>query len=270
MAISFHGGYHGRIVPAPSRIRQCRPYITVSNKYRTRSTGTVHTSAKARLISVAIRIRICDPDRHQNLIICSLTHCHLSLKISCECQPSLKISCKPVQKCELKVANRQTRTLILLCKPSNATLRLSFFYILAHSARLRFLTKTRYTNPLLLLLLLNRQDKQTDKQTDKQRRKHILVGEDSDERYPVDLRILVGGRVLSGDGLQLSLELRRVAEQADSGRQSVHDAVRCRRRQRRRLRTKVRVLRRRPDDSNTARHRITFDQLCVRQSFTSY
>jgi len=36
----------------------------------TRSTGTVHTCAKACLTSVIIRIR--DPDCHQNLIICSL------------------------------------------------------------------------------------------------------------------------------------------------------------------------------------------------------
>ena len=67
----------------------------------TRSTGTVHTSAKARLTSVAIRIciQIREPDRHQNLTICSLAHC----------QPSLKISCKSVQKLFLcKVANRQT------------------------------------------------------------------------------------------------------------------------------------------------------------------
>jgi len=42
----------------------------------TRSTGTLHTSAKARLTGVAIRIciRICYPDRHQNLIVCSLAH----------------------------------------------------------------------------------------------------------------------------------------------------------------------------------------------------
>jgi len=61
--------------------------------YLTRSIGTVHTSAKARFTSVAI-----DPDRHQNLIICSLAHC----------QPSLKISCKSVWKFLHKVANRQT------------------------------------------------------------------------------------------------------------------------------------------------------------------
>jgi len=64
----------------------------------TRSSGTVHTSTKARLTSVAISIR--DPDRHQNVIICSLAHC----------QPSLKISCKSVEKFLCKVANRQTMT----------------------------------------------------------------------------------------------------------------------------------------------------------------
>jgi len=57
-------------------------------EFRNRSTGTVHTSTKARLTSVVIwiRIQICDPDRHQNLIIYSLVNC----------QPSLKISCKSV------------------------------------------------------------------------------------------------------------------------------------------------------------------------------
>jgi len=68
-----------------------------SVKDKTRSTGTVHTSAKARLASVAIRIRICDPDLHQNLIISSFPIC----------QPSLKISCKSVRKFVRKVANRQ-------------------------------------------------------------------------------------------------------------------------------------------------------------------
>ena len=65
----------------------------------------MHTSAKAIFNSVAIQIRICipipkirDPDRHQNLIICSLAHC----------QPSLKILCKFVSKFLRKVANRQT------------------------------------------------------------------------------------------------------------------------------------------------------------------
>ena len=61
----------------------------------------MHTSAKARLTSDAIRIRIQirDPDCHQNLIICSLAHCKLSLKISS----------KSVEKFFfLKVANRQT------------------------------------------------------------------------------------------------------------------------------------------------------------------
>jgi len=60
----------------------------------------VHTSAKARLTSVAIRIRIQirDLDCHQHLIVCSLALC----------QPSLKISCKSVQKFSRKGANRQT------------------------------------------------------------------------------------------------------------------------------------------------------------------
>ena len=69
-----------------------------SKRYGIRSSGTVHTSAKARLTSVAIRIQIRDPDRHQNLIIYSLTNC----------QPSLKISCKSVRQFLRKVANRQT------------------------------------------------------------------------------------------------------------------------------------------------------------------
>jgi len=44
----------------------------VEQKYKhTRSTGTVHTSAKARLTSVAIKVRI-----HQNLIICLLANLH--------------------------------------------------------------------------------------------------------------------------------------------------------------------------------------------------
>jgi len=66
----------------------------------TRSTRTVHTSAKACLTSVAIRIRIHDLDRHQNLIISSMAHC----------RPSLKISCKAVWKVLRKVTNRQTIT----------------------------------------------------------------------------------------------------------------------------------------------------------------
>ena len=75
---------------------------------KTRITGTVHTSTKARLTSVPdqdlyrpgflIRIRIRGPDRHQNLIVCSLAHC----------QPSLEISYKSVRKFLHKVANRPT------------------------------------------------------------------------------------------------------------------------------------------------------------------
>jgi len=52
--------------------------------YKTRSTGTEHTSAKTRLNSIAIWIRIRDPDRHQSLTICSLAHCQPSLKIVCK------------------------------------------------------------------------------------------------------------------------------------------------------------------------------------------
>ena len=55
----------------------------------TRSTRTVHTSAKAHTD---------DPVRHQNLIICSLAHC----------QPPLKFSRKSVWQCLRKVANKQT------------------------------------------------------------------------------------------------------------------------------------------------------------------
>jgi len=53
----------------------------------------VHTSTKARLIG--------DPDRHRNLVICSLAQCQLFLKISC----------KSVWKFSRKVANRQTTTI---------------------------------------------------------------------------------------------------------------------------------------------------------------
>jgi len=45
-----------------------------------------------------MRTRICDPDRHQNLIISSLAHCQLSLKISC----------KSIWKFLHKAANKQT------------------------------------------------------------------------------------------------------------------------------------------------------------------
>jgi len=65
---------------------------------KTRITGTVHTSAKARVTSVAIWISTRDLNRDQNLIICSLAHC----------QPCRKISCKSIHKFLRKVANRQT------------------------------------------------------------------------------------------------------------------------------------------------------------------
>ena len=55
----------------------------------TRSTRTVHTSAKACMIH--------DPDHHQNLILCSLAYC----------EPSVKISCKSIQTFMRKAANMQ-------------------------------------------------------------------------------------------------------------------------------------------------------------------
>jgi len=84
------------------RRRVCGNVTAWLNIERTRSTWTQHTSAKARLTSVAIRIQIRiqfrDPDRCQNLTSCSLAHC----------QPSLKISCKSVRTFLHKVANKQT------------------------------------------------------------------------------------------------------------------------------------------------------------------
>ena len=101
----------------------------VQTVVRTRSTGTVHTSAKARFTSVAISVPPSgesvrdlgplplsvspnsdksrkhslytdgDSDRHQHLIAYSLAHC----------QPFLKISCKSVWKLVRKIANRQTK-----------------------------------------------------------------------------------------------------------------------------------------------------------------
>jgi len=70
----------------------CRPILKIilsAASVVSRSTGTVHTSAKARFATVAIRIRIrirMYPwlDRHQNLIICLLSYCQSFLKISCK------------------------------------------------------------------------------------------------------------------------------------------------------------------------------------------
>jgi len=65
----------------------------------TRITGQCIPPPKHVLPVSRIRIRIHDPDRHQNLIICSLAHC----------QPSLKISCKSVPKFLRKLlTDRQT------------------------------------------------------------------------------------------------------------------------------------------------------------------
>jgi len=59
----------------------------------TRSTGTLHTSAKARLTGVAIRIRIRirDPDRHQNVIVCSLAHIPTFSEIFVQLQIRLEV-----------------------------------------------------------------------------------------------------------------------------------------------------------------------------------
>ena len=82
-------------------LNECCTWTNKVAGEKVRSTGTVHTSAKARLTSVAISVPPPSElvqDRHQNLIICSLVHC----------QPSLRISCKSVGKFLRKVANRQT------------------------------------------------------------------------------------------------------------------------------------------------------------------
>ena len=64
--------------------------------HTTRSTGTVHTSTKVHLTSIAIRIR--GPDRHQNLIICSFAHC----------QPSRKFPANPLSFYTKLLTDRQT------------------------------------------------------------------------------------------------------------------------------------------------------------------
>jgi len=47
-----------------------RGFPVTTKVIETKSAGTVHASAKTRLTSVVMRIRIRDPDYHQNLIIC--------------------------------------------------------------------------------------------------------------------------------------------------------------------------------------------------------
>jgi len=66
----------------------------------TRSTETLHTSAKAPVTSVAISVPPSGEsvrDHHHNCIICSVANC----------KPSLKILCKSVRKLLRKVADRQ-------------------------------------------------------------------------------------------------------------------------------------------------------------------
>jgi len=83
-----------------------------------------------------------DPDRHQNLIICSLAHC----------QPSLKISCKSVRKLLRKVANRQTekqRWLQVMTSLADVTMCLySVFetqHVICGKSQFSYLTCIRYS-----------------------------------------------------------------------------------------------------------------------------
>jgi len=65
----------------------------------------VNTSAKARLISVTIRIP--DPDRHQNFIISRWPIANLPSKISC------KSACKFLHKAANRQTDKQTATITL-------------------------------------------------------------------------------------------------------------------------------------------------------------
>ena len=73
----------------------------------TRSTETVHTSAKASFTIVAIRIQSCDLDCHQKFN-------HLLIGPVPTFREN-KISCKYVQKYLRKVANRQTNDNDYIC-----------------------------------------------------------------------------------------------------------------------------------------------------------
>jgi len=90
----FVGGYRKKTPHVSTVLNKCNifsaytqdiTYVFCFVTSPTRTTGTVLTSAKARLTGVAIRIRIRiqipDLDCHQNLIISSLAHCQPTLKI---------------------------------------------------------------------------------------------------------------------------------------------------------------------------------------------
>jgi len=76
----------------------------------------VHTSAKVRLTSVVIQIH--EPDRHQNVIICSLVHCQPSLKISCDLFGSFFCVKLLTDRQTDKQTNKQRRLHILLGRGS--------------------------------------------------------------------------------------------------------------------------------------------------------
>jgi len=89
----------GKPLPLPLFLRTrsgrncCRRWMrTASHRtFAARSTGTVPTSAKARLTSVAISVSPYGEsvrDRQENVIICSLAHCrHLANQCELECGP---------------------------------------------------------------------------------------------------------------------------------------------------------------------------------------
>jgi len=73
----------------------------------------VHTSAKARLTSIAlrtirIRIRIPDPDRHQNLIVCFIGPCTANLPSKFHANPYGSFCAKLLT--TDRQTNRQTTT----------------------------------------------------------------------------------------------------------------------------------------------------------------
>jgi len=65
---------------------------------QTRSTGPVHTSAKARLTTVAIRIQIPDPDRHQNVTFFRWLIANLPWKFYANPLRSFAQSCQQTKK----------------------------------------------------------------------------------------------------------------------------------------------------------------------------
>ena len=80
---------------------QCRdisPDIWRIGSRSARPLTTFRISQQRRIRKTILLYSDGDPDRHQNLVVCSLAHC----------KPSPKISCKSVRKFLREVANRQT------------------------------------------------------------------------------------------------------------------------------------------------------------------